>query len=406
MLKRYLPVLIFASLLFLALSGCLPFPRGEEVTQEMIETAAFATVSAQQTRVAFDELVVELTRIAQATTPEVPAGATPTHTPAGQQPAATATPTLFVPTNTPFPTATLVPPTPTPLPCLAARFVSDVTIPDGTVMKPNQAFIKTWRLRNAGSCTWTTDFDLIFMGGNALGAPAAIDIVNAVRPGEQADFSVSMVAPATPGTYRSNWQLRNGAGTVFGLGPAGDKPFWAEIKVEEFSGAWDPAKMLDFAHNFCQAEWRTGVDFLGCPSTGSNFDNGSVVRSSSPRLEGGYQDNEPAIIVIPNKGDSGYISGRFPSFTVKSGDRFTGLIGCMHDTPKCDVTFELLYKVIDGGETGKLGEWHEVNDGKWTSLDVDLNFLADKKVEITLRVKNNGSNQDDRVFWLAPIIKR
>jgi hypothetical protein len=32
--------------------------------------------------------------------------------------------------------------------------------------------------------------------------------------------------------------------------------------------------------------------------------------------------------------------------------------------------------------------------------------LKDKKVEITLRVKNNGSNQDDRVFWLAPIIKR
>jgi hypothetical protein len=325
------------------------------------------------------------------------------NTPEGQ-PTVSASPTVFIPSVTPFPTS--LPPTPTPIPCLAAQFISDVNIPDGTVLKSNQVFTKTWRLKNMGSCTWTTDFDMVFVGGNALGAPAAVDIITAIRPGEVADFSVTMVAPANPGTYRSNWQLRNGSGTIFGLGPAGDKAFWVEIKVEEYSGAWDPAKMLDFAHNYCQAEWRTGAGFIGCPSSGSDFNDGSVTRSSAPKLEGGYQDDEPAIIVIPNKGDSGYISGRFPPFTVKAGDRFTSLIGCMYDTPKCDVTFELLYKNVDSGESGKLGEWQEVNDGKWTQLDVELNFLADKKVEITLRVKNNGNNQDDRVFWLAPIIKR
>jgi hypothetical protein len=409
MSKRRLPFWIFASVLVLILSACFPTPQGADMTpQEMIETAAYATVSAQQTQTAFEELVLELTRIAQAsTTPVAPTGEPIVNTPEQEQPAATATPTVVIPSITPLPpTPTFLPPTPTPVPCLAAQFISDVNVPDGTVMKPNQAFTKTWRLKNMGSCTWTTDFDLVFVGGNAIGAPAAVDIVTSVRPGEVADFSVSMVAPANPGTYRSNWQLRNGSGTIFGLGSSGDKAFWVEIKVEEYSGSWDPAKMLDFAHNYCQAEWRTGTGFIGCPSSGSDYDNGSVTRTNSPKLEGGYQDDEPAIIVIPNKGDSGYISGRYPSFTVKTGDRFTALIGCMNDTPKCDVTFELLYKIVDGGETGKLGDWQEVNDGKWTKLDVDLGFLADKKVEITLRVKNNGSNQDDRVFWLAPIIKR
>jgi hypothetical protein len=410
MFMRKLPLLIIISMLVLILSACFPSPQGSQDPQEMIETAAFATVSAQQTQIAFDALVAELTRIAQpSNTPEAPAQPTPSpveSSPIPDQPTATASPTVFIPSITPLPpTPTALPPTPTLVPCLAAQFISDVNTPDGTIMKPNQGFTKTWRLKNMGSCTWTTDFDIVFVGGNSLSAPAAVDIVTAVRPGEVADFSVAMVAPANPGTYRSNWQLRNGSGTIFGLGSGGDKAFWVEIKVEEYSGSWDSTKMLDFAFNYCQAEWRTGTGFIGCPSSGSDYNNGSVIRSNTPKLEGGYQDDESAIIVIPNKGDSGYISGRFPSFTVKEGDRFTSLIGCMYDTPKCDVTFELHYKVVDG-ENGKLGEWQEVNDGKWTKLDVDLSFLKDKKVEITLRVKNNGSNQDDRVFWLAPIIKR
>jgi hypothetical protein len=412
MFTRKYPLWIFVSMLVLVLSACFPSPQNSSSAQEMIETAAYATVSVQQTQTAFDSLVIELTRIAQATSN--PAGPTdtvvdPTDTPVenstqAPQPTATASPTVFIPSITPIPTQ--LPPTPTPIPCLAAQFVSDVNTPDGTVLKPNQSFTKTWRLKNMGSCTWTTDFDMVFVGGNAMSAPAAVDIVTAIRPGEVADFSVTMVAPANPGTYRSNWQLRNGSGTIFGLGSSGDKAFWVEIKVEEYSGSWDPAKMLDFAFNYCQAEWRTGTGFIGCPSSASDYNNGSVSRTNSPKLEGGYLDDESAIVVIPNKGDSGYISGRFPSFTVKDGDRFTSLIGCMYDTPKCDVTFELLYKVIDSGENGKLGDWQELNEGNWTKLDVDLSFLKDKKVEITLKVKNNGSNQDDRVFWLAPIIKR
>jgi len=70
----------------------------------------------------------------------------------GAQPVALATfvplPTLtltFGPTVTLPPTA--VPTiTPTPLPCYRARFIADITLPDGTTIKPNRVYTKTWRL--------------------------------------------------------------------------------------------------------------------------------------------------------------------------------------------------------------------------------------------------------------------
>src|SRR5690606_3738857 len=67
-------------------------------------------------------------------------------------------------TSTPIPsegTATSTPPaqtnaTNTFIPCNVASFVADVTIPDNTNIAVSKAFTKTWRLRNSGSCTWTS----------------------------------------------------------------------------------------------------------------------------------------------------------------------------------------------------------------------------------------------------------
>ncbi len=41
-----------------------------------------------------------------------------------------------------------------PIPGDASTFVADVTIPDGTLMKPYQLFEKTWRIRNSGTVLW------------------------------------------------------------------------------------------------------------------------------------------------------------------------------------------------------------------------------------------------------------
>ena len=47
------------------------------------------------------------------------------------------------------------------------------------------------------------------------------------------DITVDMVAPQAPGSYQSNWKLRNQKGDLFGIGPKGDAPFWVRIVVVE-----------------------------------------------------------------------------------------------------------------------------------------------------------------------------
>ncbi|HSM72275.1 MAG TPA: NBR1-Ig-like domain-containing protein, partial [Anaerolineales bacterium] len=59
-------------------------------------------------------------------------------------------------------------------PCYQAKFIADVTIPDGTRFDANTTFTKTWRLKNIGACAWTSgDVSLIFDSGERMNAPAS-----------------------------------------------------------------------------------------------------------------------------------------------------------------------------------------------------------------------------------------
>jgi hypothetical protein len=130
---------------------------------------------------------------------------------------------------TPTPPATDTPPPPA---CIdRAAFVSDVTIPDQTHLAPGAAFIKTWRLRNAGTCTWDTTYALVFARGDSLGGPSAAALPGPIPLGSTVDVSVGLSAPAATGIYRGFWQLRNGAGQMFGIGNDGQQPFWVHIVV-------------------------------------------------------------------------------------------------------------------------------------------------------------------------------
>lgn len=137
------------------------------------------------------------------------------------------------PTDTEEPTPTQEP-SETPLPCNAAEFVTDVSIPDGKKFNPGTAFTKTWRLKNVGSCAWTSGYDLVFSGGDAMSGPSAQQLTtDPIEPGETADISVDLTAPASAGTYRGNWELRDPSGTVFGIENSSAGVFWVEIEVIE-----------------------------------------------------------------------------------------------------------------------------------------------------------------------------
>ncbi len=134
-------------------------------------------------------------------------------------------------TATPIPSPTLTL-TATPI-CNRALPGSplDISIPDDAIMFPGQVFSKTWRLQNAGSCTWTSHYAVVFFSGDLLGAARTNPVPGPINPGQKIDLTVDMVAPSTSGTYQGNWELSDDQGNLFGLGPDGNGPFWVRIIV-------------------------------------------------------------------------------------------------------------------------------------------------------------------------------
>ena len=91
----------------------------------------------------------------------------------------------------------------------------DVTIIDGTIMTPGQEFVKTWKIKNSGSCSWGEGYGLVFSYGERMdGQPVPFDVL--VGVGDEIDVSVNFKAPTAIGEYTSAWQMANAAGVTFG----------------------------------------------------------------------------------------------------------------------------------------------------------------------------------------------
>jgi hypothetical protein len=107
----------------------------------------------------------------------------------------------------------------------------DLTIPDGTMLRPGEIFSKTWRLINDGACPWLADYSVIWFSGVSTAVNNNQLLGKEVLPGEYIDITVDMLAPQKPGLYQSNWKLRSSDGEIYGIGPDGSAPFWVRIKV-------------------------------------------------------------------------------------------------------------------------------------------------------------------------------
>ena len=97
-----------------------------------------------------------------------------------------------------------------------AQFVTDVTVPDNTILRGGASFTKTWRVKNTGTCTWSTGYKLMRDSGAALGGPVSVRLSRSVARDSTVDISVSLVAPSTLGTYTDTWQLADATGRRFG----------------------------------------------------------------------------------------------------------------------------------------------------------------------------------------------
>jgi hypothetical protein len=142
-------------------------------------------------------------------TSSLPATVTPTY-PVALTPTPSPTMNIALPLFTPTSHAAV--PTST---CDNSAYVSDVTIPDGTVIAAGESFTKTWSMLNTGTCTWITAYTLVLYSGDDLDGSAAA-ITASVAPNETIYISVDMVAPAAMGSYVGYWRLSNASSTGFG----------------------------------------------------------------------------------------------------------------------------------------------------------------------------------------------
>ncbi|MCP4536868.1 MAG: hypothetical protein GY832_06950 [Chloroflexi bacterium] len=100
--------------------------------------------------------------------------------------------------------------------CLGGRYVADVTIPDNTQLEKWEEFVKTWSIRNTGTCDWPADTVLIQVHSQ-LGGPESVP-VGAVAVGETVEISIDLVAPGDDGVFDGQWNLRTGDIDVRGSG--------------------------------------------------------------------------------------------------------------------------------------------------------------------------------------------
>ena len=163
----------------------------------------------------------------QAPTEVPPPTATPTEEPAQVQPI----PTPTEPGSSTADAGSVTSDNPPDNSCTnKAAFFDDVTIPDDTVFRQSETFIKTWRVRNEGTCTWN-GYKLVSAGGEAMNAMPSIDL-ESVIPGAITDISVDMQAPKRGGSHTSFWQFATDSGETFGVGAGADGLLWVRIKVD------------------------------------------------------------------------------------------------------------------------------------------------------------------------------
>jgi hypothetical protein len=392
--------LVLLAVALLALGVALGMNRASSPPDSAATLEVFYTAQAQTLQAALTPVTVTTTPFLL--TPPTPGGTGETVVPTSG-PTSGPPPTLiYPPTFTPPPT--LIPtPTFTPLPtlnaCDRAKFIKDVTVPDGTHFPPGASFTKTWRLQNAGSCTWTTAYSLVFVSGDRMSGPTSQALTSTVAPGQTIDVSVKLVAPSTPGSYAGSWMLRNSAGLIFGIGEAANAPFWVKITVDA-----NMTSVYNFADSACSANWKSGGGGLPCPGTaGSSL--GYVIIQSKPIREDGVTENETGILTVPQNVTDGFIQGRYPYMTIMNGDRFKSIVNCEYNYKSCNVVFQLQYQ-IEGQDKRTLWSFNEAYEGEFYSADIDLSSLAGKDVRFFLVVLAHGSPNQDHALWIAPRIVR
>ncbi len=195
------------TILVLLIAACAPQPTPAAPTPDIaaISTAAAETVVANITGTALAEPPTPLPTATEAL---------PTETPS-------LTPTVLL-------SITFGAGTTGPL-CEVFQFVADINYPDDTGVAAGSEFIKTWKIRNVGTCAWGAGYKIAYAGYSDKMSGAPLSITTVVQPGQEVEVSVQFKAPTKPGVYVSAWTMANPQSVNF-FDDRG-KPFYVRVVV-------------------------------------------------------------------------------------------------------------------------------------------------------------------------------
>lgn len=384
--RRISSALLLVAILLASCSPAEATPDTMEV-QNKINAAVAQTLSALTTKVA----AVQKT--------DVPKSTETIQATATQE--MTVEPTSGLPAAAPAASVSLPTVTAAPGNCTDyASYVGDITIPDGTMVPPGTNFVKTWAIRNAGSCTWTPDYNLVWTGGDMKGPSNRFSLTTSnILPGQTAHVSVTLTAPTTLIKYRSFWKLMNKNGQVFGImdNKGKEQSIWAEIVV---------GNTYNFAANMCSATWTSSAGVLPCPGT-KNDPRGFTLLNTAPAIEGGVKENDPAIVMVPPAESGSFIVGQFPPIIVPEGSNLILHFGCLEGYTKCNVRFRIAYSVEGGAEQELVNRVHGF--GEWEEVAINLTMnnrfaMMNKATSFLFYIYPMDGSADNYAFIFSPIM--
>ena len=201
----------------------------------------------------------------------------------------TSAPSTDVPTPVLSPTAftTIAPPTAPPTfsgnvkPCYSANWISDVTIPDGTIVAPGATFWKTWRVLNSGSCSWNNTYKFVFISGDIMGGAYVYNFPGVAAPGQNVDIPIELFAPKDNGTYTGYWKIQAPDKTIFGVGQYSQS---LSVTVKVVAGAGTPPGNFrtPTIYGVANVTYDTSVATRRCTTANTFYDPVAYITSNGP----------------------------------------------------------------------------------------------------------------------------
>lgn len=280
-----------------------------------------------------------------------------------------------------------------------------MTVPDGSQFVAGEEFEKVWLLLNAETCPWGPGYTVRFVGGVPMGAPPELPLQTLVPPQTNSEIRVPMIAPGTPGAYRSEWQLYDLNGEAFG------PVIYVEIEVTPPDltdpAAFEQATLYDFIDNAGQATWSAGGEIYTVLETDISDRlqlpalQGTVARGVG-LLRGNVTTERNVLLTFPHRG-LGLIEGQYAlDMPLQPTDVLVAELGFPKLSILSDdgVTFEVIFTPGDGPEQILLSKTVQYPDSPITEI-VSLAPVQPGQIgTFTLRVLAGESLSQDWAVWI------